>query len=905
MTPARLQTIEEIFHAALEREPEQLSTFLNKACAGDEVLRRHVEALVASHGEAGDFIDTPVAALVASIVESDQADLLTGQTIGHYKISKLIGTGGMGAVYLAQRADQQYEKRVAIKLLKRGMDTDSVLRHFRNERQILASFDHPNIARLLDGGATESGLPYFVMEYVEGLPIDAYCESQGLSIIERLNLFRHVCAAVIYAHRHTVIHRDIKPSNILLTNDGVPKLLDFGIAKILQPGDWAQPLATMTGLRLMTPEYASPEQIRGQPVTTATDVYSLGVVLFQLLTGQKPYRLKTRTTEEISRAITEEEPLRPSSVVAKRDGNSKLEIRNSKSLKGDLDNIVLMALRKEPERRYQSVEQFSEDIRRHLEALPVLARKDTLAYRSSKFVRRNKAATAAAVLVFLTLLGGIIATTWQAHRATVQEAIARAEKNRAERRFNDVRQLAHSVLFDYHDAIKNLAGATPVRERLVKDALTYLDSLAKESAGDPTLQRELAAAYERVGDVRGEAFSASLGDRAGAIESYSKALRIREAVAAAAPGDIQNRRDLAASYKRLGNQLLETTEAGRGLEQLRKSLMIYSELAAKHPATPEIRHDLAEIYNAIGSALEDTGDIPAALEHHRKALSIYKDLLTANPADRANRRSLSVSYENTGRALFLNNDGPGALENNKQALALREALVTEDPTNADYRRILGISYQNAGDYLAWTKDTLGALESFRKKFAIDEKSLAADPANAQASGDLAYGSERMADLLTELGDPSQAIPYYQRSMELYEKGAATDPQDLSARTRAIVVRAHLAVALAKTGSVASAREECRKTAQLLQALEDQQTNAGQRRMRVLAYTGLGEAYAALAPKNKDRTNVEDWRAARDMYQRGLDLIHDLLNAGIIQADELADADAVARKVAECDAVLRR
>jgi serine/threonine protein kinase len=539
MTGPDFQNVEEIFHAALECEPNQLDAFLNEKCAGDEILRREVEALLALHRRAGSFIETPIADVASGLLKEDETDLLIGQTIGHYKISQRISAGGMGAVYLAERADRQYEKQVAIKLIKRGMDTDSVLRHFRNERQILASFDHPNIARLLDGGATESGLPYFVMEYVEGLPVDAYCDAHALSIVERLKLFREVCAAVSYAHRHTVIHRDVKPSNILVTSDGTPKLLDFGIAKILQPSDAVEPLATLTGVRLMTPHYASPEQVRGEALTTATDVYSLGVVLYQLLTGRKPYRLKTQAPEEISRAILEQEPPRPSTAIAKSDGSGKSQVLNPKSLRGDLDNIVLTALRKEPDRRYQSVEQFSEDIRRHLEALPVAARKDTLAYRSAKFIRRNTVATAAAALIFLTLIGGIVATTWQARKA-------RAEKARAERRFNDVRQLARSVLFDYHDAIKDLPGATRVREQLVKDALTYLDSLASEATGDPDLQRELAAAYERVGDVRGEAFSASLGDRTGAMESYRKALRIRETMVAADPHNVHDQRYLAA-----------------------------------------------------------------------------------------------------------------------------------------------------------------------------------------------------------------------------------------------------------------------------------------------------------------------------------------------------------------------
>src|SRR5207249_2293210 len=335
-------------------------------------LRREVESLLQSHARAGTFIDKRSLFLSDEEGEATGAAAAAGELIGPYRVLREIGRGGMGTVYLAERADQQYEKQVAIKLIKPGMDTDAVLRHFRNERQILASFDHPNIARLFDGGTTEDGLPYFVMEYVEGLPINEYCTNHELSLVDRLKLFREVCAAVSYAHRHTVIHRDIKMSNILVTSEGIPKLLDFGIAKILTPGAGAEALMTMTSLRPMTPEYASPEQVRGEPVTTASDVYSLGVVLYELLTGRSPYRFTSRAPRDVERAITEQEPTRPSTATGLHR-NQHSELSNRKLLRGDLDNILLMALRKEPARRYQTVDQFAEDIRRHLESRPVRA----------------------------------------------------------------------------------------------------------------------------------------------------------------------------------------------------------------------------------------------------------------------------------------------------------------------------------------------------------------------------------------------------------------------------------------------------------------------------------------------------------------------------------------------------
>ena len=902
MTPARLQAIEEIFHAALECDTKELGRFLDEKCGGDETLRREIEALLASHRAAENFIETPVAGVADAILEHDEVDALLGQRIGQYRITELIGAGGMGAVYLAQRADEQYEKSVAIKLIKRGMDTDSVLRHFRNERQILAAFDHPNIAHLFDGGATEDGRPYFVMEYVNGLPITEYCDAHELSISQRLTLFRQVCAAVSYAHRHLVIHRDIKRSNILVSDDGVPKLLDFGIAKILQEGERGQALATFTGLRLMTPEYASPEQLRGDPVTTASDVYSLGVVLYELLTGSFPYRFASRSARDVERAITEQEAKKPSTAISENK-QSKIENRNSKMLRGDLDTIVLKALRKEPERRYQSVDQLSEDIRRHLEARPILARRDSLAYRGAKFVQRNKAVTAAAALVLLSLLAGIIATTWQAHRAKTEEMAAKAAKARAERRFNDVRQLAHSVLFDYHDAIKDLPGATRVRERLVKDALNYLDSLSREAGGDFALQRELAAAYERVGDVRGQAYSASLGDRAGALDSYKKALQIRESLLKAAPQDAQSRRDMAATYRKIGNQLLETTEAAQGLENLRRSIALYSAVAAEQPANRDVQRELAVAYNDLGLALEDRGDMAGALQHHQRAAKVREELLAAEPGNLQAQRDLSVSYVNTGRAFYFSADIPRAIEINRKAIELRTRLVEHDPTNADYRRLLAVSYQNDGDYRAQTGDINAALESFRKKIVLDQQALAADPDNVQAQRDYAYSSERIGVLLSQLGNYSQALPHLSENLKIHEKIAARDPTSIDERYIIAVAHGEIACAHAALGNPSQSLEQHREAIRLLEQQRADPTQMNVRGLEAQAYGWLGRAQAALATAQDAATTAEHWRSAREMFRRSLDIWLDLRARGTLAADDVPRLEEAQRELAKCEAAL--
>jgi eukaryotic-like serine/threonine-protein kinase len=398
MASERWRDIEEIFQTALDLAPEERARYVTRACASDEQLRREVERLLTQHEDAGDFLNEPLYERsglheLATLLESE-SDTLIGQHLGSYKIEREIGRGGMGAVYLAERADNTFQRRVAIKIIKRGMDTDFVLRRFRHERRILAALDHPFITRLLDGGATPTGQPYFVMEYVEGQPLYAYCDTRRLNLRERLRLFCQICEAVEYAHRKQVIHRDIKPSNILVTEDGVPKLFDFGIAKLLD-SELATDTApeTATSMRMMTVEYASPEQVQGLPVTFLSDVYSLGMLLYELLTGHRPYNFRSRLLHEMARVITEEEPERPSIAVARPNNlltvayvspeavtvGHLCELRGetpeslSLSLSGSLDRITLKALRKEPEGRYASAAEFRDDIMRYLDGRPVTA----------------------------------------------------------------------------------------------------------------------------------------------------------------------------------------------------------------------------------------------------------------------------------------------------------------------------------------------------------------------------------------------------------------------------------------------------------------------------------------------------------------------------------------------------
>ena len=425
--------VKDILRDALRTDTSRRREYLERIDAPGDV-RAEVESLLACEAESADFMSLPITDFsrdFASNRDAEPETSLIGQRIGIYEIVREIGVGGMGAIYLARRADGKFEQRVAIKMLKREFNHEKLRRHFRREREIQARLNHPNIARLLDAGTTDDGVPFFVMEYIDGIPIDKYCEKNNLDLDGRLKLFNRVCDAVTHAHRNLIIHRDLKPSNILVGDAGEPKLLDFGISKLLDEGDLAsgQPV---TILRAMTPEYASPEQIRGEPVTTATDIYSLGVVLYKLLTGRFPYNFDNATNGDVLKQITDTEPTVPSdseSSLDKQGRASGRECARSEQLKGDLDNIILKSLSKEPDRRYQTVEQFSADIWRYMDGLPVLARPATLSYRASKFYGRNKISVLAGIFIVVSLLTGLTVALWQAEVARGQARFAAEAQN--------------------------------------------------------------------------------------------------------------------------------------------------------------------------------------------------------------------------------------------------------------------------------------------------------------------------------------------------------------------------------------------------------------------------------------------------------------------------------------------
>lgn len=836
---SKAQRLAELFKSACERPDRE--RFLEECRQTDPELYAELVGLLDQHDRLEDFMETPALhEAAASFRGADPGR--GGETIGKYEIVSFIGGGGMGDVYLAR--DRELGRQVALKIIRRGMDSEDIVRRFRLEERVLAALNHANIAQLYGGGVTDDGVPYFAMEYIIGKRIDEYCDEQQLTIRERLELFRKVCGAINYAHQHLIVHRDIKPSNILVTADAEPKLLDFGIGKLLDPTDEIAALATLTIAPVLTPEYASPEHIRGETISTSSDIYSLGVLLYELLTGSRPYRIKTRRPDEIARTVTDTEPAPPSSAAA----NEHPEFR--KLLKGDLDNIVLMAIRKEPQRRYASAVQFSEDIRRYLEGLPVRARRDTLAYRSSKFITRHRWGVAAAVLLFLSLVAGLITTTWEARRAYREKIIA-------QRRFDEVRQLAHSLMFEIHDSVQNLAGATPTRRLIVTRALEYLDRLAQEAQNDPTLQRELASAYEKIGDIQGNPYSENLGDSDGALASYRKALAIRSNLDTSKMRT-DARLELGRSYRGLGDILEQKGDIAGCVTNYRQSLGMFQQLAQTNGSEFAVQDELARAYETIGDGLARTANgAGERVEDYEKALAIREQLLKQQPADRKLRRSVAHSLL---KLALTDPKKPGAVEQGQRGAQMLEALSAENRDDARAHREVGFAYYELGGIFVAAENYRAALECRKKAFAIRQEIAHEDPKNAQAAFDLAVAHADLAEVLTLTGSVPEAIEHAQESLKILDQLSAAD-----------------------------------------------RGNAVYRRNLALCYEKFAQAYRRQADDTTRpiAQRLKDWNDARGWYEKASTLFSKLRTEGTLMPSDAKMPEEFATRLSESDEAIRQ
>ncbi|MEO5857686.1 MAG: protein kinase [Pyrinomonadaceae bacterium] len=831
MEAALWKRIKEAYAQAIDLPFEDQEDYIAKC---DPSIRDEVARLFAAdRGGAEDFIDRPFLVVHDSLPSEPEATL-KGSKIDDYTLLEILGSGGMGTVYLAEHSGEGFSQRVALKLIKRGMDTDVVLRRFLTERQILASLDHPNIARMLDGGSTEKGLPYFVMEYVAGLPIRTYCDVHELDVRSRIELFTKVCTAVSYAHQKLVVHRDLKPSNILVTADGEPKLLDFGIAKLLQP-DWSDSTEPMTAtqFRILTPEYSSPEQLRGEATSTSTDVYSLGVVLYELLTGVRPHQRNSKSAQQLVEAIVTAEPVRPSDAVlisGHKKGESlqatdnalvlptapgaadptRRPTPNPKALRGDLDNIVLKAIKPEPERRYSSIQELLEDLRNYLNGLPVKATADSRSYRLKKFFNRHRAAVLFSSATALLLLGSTVFTGWQ-------YVIAQRERDRAQRQFEETRGLSKSVLYELYDAIEPLEGSTSAKALLASKALEYLDRLAAEDSSDVALQSELADAYQRIGDIQGGLWRSSLGNREQAEESYAKSFAIRKALVDAGNPDPKLRWKLSQGYSKLGEASFVAADPAGYLENNRQALDLLVPIEKDLGGDSDFIIDLAAGYARIGRAEAFSGSVEPAIENLNKAIAILEAAVRRQPAVVSLVDALSTVCDYSAEIHSSFGKKAKALELYSKGLEQQQRAAELSPNNPVYQRNLAASYL----LVSQTRCDLGgcqdALPDAERALNILRQLSAADPENADFKAIEAAALQNKGLLLVGTKRFSEAIVLLAPELKTAETKASRDPGDkILPITVANIKRqlglAHFGLAMETSGS---ARAEKLRTASVL------------------------------------------------------------------------------------------
>lgn len=794
--------LEHLFYTALELQPDSRAAFLDRACGDDAELRTQVESLLRSEGRSLDFLQKPVLDAAQRIAAEED---LSAERIGAYRLLRPLGEGGMGKVYLAARADDLYRKKVAIKTVHGGLgQSPAMLLRFRSERQILANLEHPNIARLLDGGITEAGTPYLVMEYVDGVRVDDYCRVNKLGTEQRLQLFCTVCAAVDYAHKHLVVHRDIKPANILVTADGVPKLLDFGIAKLIDP-EFGNLTPTLTSDRMMTPEYASPERVHGGPVTTATDVYALGVLLYELLAGNRPYRLDLAGPFEMARMICEQDP-EPPSVAGAANAESAPPDALEK-LSRDLDNIVLMAMRKEPARRYVSASALAGDVKAYLAGYPVDARTATWQYRSGKFIRRHKAAASAAAIVALALVAFSIGMGLLARRATLGRLAAQREA-----------QFLQGIF----------AAATPDRARGRQiTARELLDQGAKrvdrELAGDPELQGTMLDAIgraystlglygqaelllERAYVLRSQTLGVWNTDVAGALFDLATSIRMQGEYKKAEPFF---RQSLAIRERKLGERSADVAESLSALGEclylenrdadaepvLRKALAIDREIDSdsfagnylalllkrrgnfveglqllREQVEYERRHlgadspDFALALHNLAGALIDAGDLASAETAERRALELQRKIMGNDHPD------LAYPLNNLGNLLLGKGDWQAAEPLLRESLELRRRTVGEkSPLFGLGLNNWGRLLQQKGEYEHAERTLHAALETIVK-------------ANGPVDWQAARVTASLGQLAFDCRDYAGAERYARQVLDIAHKlGGDENPQAVAAR----------------------------------------------------------------------------------------------------------------------------
>ena len=758
MTAERWSEIKGVLAGALETDSAQRPAALDRLCGGDADLRREVEALLAFEAHADAVLNTraaPGAAPGRLRMEAPPA------AIGAYRVLRELGRGGMGVVYLGERADGQFRKQAAIKLItsgRRDATHDAMMeRRFSRERQILAQLEHPGIARLLDAGATPEGQPYFIMEYVEGQGLREYCDRNKLNVTQRLGLFLKVCDAVAYAHQQLIVHRDLKPGNILVTAQGTPQLLDFGLSQVLGAGEGAAEV-TQAGFPMMTPAYASPEQARGEPYTVLSDVYSLGVILYELLAGRRPYEVPAGSYIELARVISEQQPVALGQAAGSGTAESA-ELRSStperlrRSLSGDLERIVAKALAKDARLRYAGVQELADDVRRQLDGRPVMARPATLRYRAGKLLRRHRVLLPLAAAALTLILSFAAATWWEARRA--------------ERRFQQVRSLAHSVMFDLDDAIAKLPGSTAAQELLVRRALEYLQSLAHDAGNDAGLQREVALGYERVGMVQGYPGESNLGHVAAAMASLENAEEILGRLSARAPSDRPLRRDVYRVMNELSTIYGFSGQFQKASDMARKSLAQAEAAFRDQPSGIASIQDLFAANFRVADALNAEQKFAEAIPLRQRGVELARKLVELQPGLAEAERSLALAEKKLAALLGVSQRYQESRDAYERARAIDERLSMRNPSNMRAKLDLSFDYSDLGWVMARMGTYAEALASHRRALALREEAAQADPNDFRAAVAVANSTVRLGTTLRKMGDFDGALAESQRAAALY------------------------------------------------------------------------------------------------------------------------------------------
>jgi serine/threonine protein kinase len=832
--------VQSLFLSVADLPPEDRARRLDAACLDDRELRAEVESLLQSDGEDACIISSTIAGEAAMLFGSGT---VSGDRLGSYRVVKAIGRGGMGDVFLAVRDDDQFQKQVAIKVVRRGMDTADVLRRFQHERQILANLDHPYIARLLDAGTTFDGLPFFVMEYVEGQPLQVFCSEHKHDTRARCLLFLRILEAVAHAHRNLVVHRDLKPANIFVTDDGSPKLLDFGVAKLLAP-DSGPGVTAAWPVRLFTPEYASPEQVHGLPVSTAADIYSLGAVLYELLTGQRAQPIATLTPSEVERAICRTEVARPSLV--------------NPDLDSDLDNIVLMAMRKEPERRYLSVDRLADDIRRYLGGRPVMARQDSFWYRARKFVRRNGKQVAGAALIFASLVAALAISLSQASEAKSARRIAERERSRAEAGFKQAElaradesqqrliasqqrdqavveraraeqrlaqllALAGKTLFDIHDAVAKLPGSTEARRVLVRTTLDYLETIEKEHGLDDRMRMALGAGYTRIAAIQGDPTGPSLGDFEGARGSYQKAELLLAPLYARKNNDPDVITRWLEAEAGLARLLSAHFDHPKGVQKFRSLLPVALRLGVLLPSDRQAVKQEASIHGQLAVALQAT-DPRGSAEQANRQIAILTALVNRFPEDRDLKQELGSSLSAVATATKVFGNMAQAAEYFERSIRIREQFLEAEPNNVVVRRNLLVTYGNYAALLGipWSPN-LGRFADARmycgKSVAIARQLVDADPEDKNARYDLAISLGRLGMVEPLAEHIAESLKNLEEALAILVPVIKANPNSASIASEVGLIRQYSAYRLLSLGRPEAAAEQFRQGLAELESMQ--------------------------------------------------------------------------------------